>query len=1472
MPNDLDTLLADVPAAKALPSGANDLDKLLADVPPAAKAAPAPPVERTGGGPVPRAGAQPILPQLHTRTAQAVPPVFEQPQEGLTGDLNNDLADVGPAIKAGAERYGMTNLPSYQVGAKGQPDVGDVENLGIALATAGLGAAAKTATGPLVKPVLSTLSKLVSLGFTGQAGVQTYRAAQRSAQAFSKGDYAGAAGELANAGLMGGLTAMGIREAGNMVGEKFGEAHNVEAARLVEQERQAGMVPSALGGPEAGGVPSELQPATALRPTTTQVIQRYGRGRGRILDPTTGDVAFDGTLAEAKDWLQKLGVSQTSGPGITTPVTAPVEPIPVTIKGKLAHIEELEGGQARVVDAESGRTLYGGAGPDVQTWLHQNAAQNTPTPEALDAQYAAIVNRRAEVQSRIQQIANQIEGAPDEHVDTLGNEARQLAHEMGMLDANLSDVQRQRAKFGAPGTQLPQGERPVAQQQGEPPAPTAQAPEAPGQNVGIQPSQIVKDAIFESPEGKLRVNLVNSQAGTVIYTATDSKGRNRVRSSSVEEFQKLIQPQSGIGPQGSSAAQGAESAAGTAPGGAVAQPQVGLEQPQAELEPSPKPVPAPVASTEPTPATAALPTSSTAPETSAQPQEKPAHEFSSTQVNLPQHIADPVRAFGQTIPKDQLQPEKGASFGGSSSATGLEKESHITLKYGLKSDDHTEVAKKLEGEGPITATLGKASIFHTDDADVLKVDVESPDLHRLNGKAGKLPNGDEHPTYTPHVTIAYLKKGEGDQYDGKEIPGVTGQKVSFDTVSFRPKKGQAVDIPLAGNGQSSAVSAPSAGQDLGQKIGEIPPFQPSGLGTLDAKVVQRLKDFIATRPELLEPNGPTRWKLTAPDGTYLEFGIYGLDPKPSNGKRYLAPSENLERDGIPLAEQEKKTLLPINYYNGSYGQSPDGASKAAIAKTINALVRAAPKPETESQKARNLAPPRVAPPGPIPSGHFMNEGDIDQAVERHKDDPVLSRATRFLSDFREETNAHSDGWPYWKLPIHAAAQLMGMIQHPEYATEENFRKALTPIRAFYTRRGTAAGMKFPELSPVAGEYGAKQPPAALAPSSPAQGSTDQTPRRPPVAGEHGAPSPTAAPGTESAAPEAPSQTIPPIPARTHSSVVDLPVSSIHVDAPRFQFKANVGQGGAGEELRGVGHWDAEMAGVVLVWRDPADHKTYIVNGHNRLALAQRTGTAKITARYLDAKTAAEARVKGALVNIAEGRGDAIDAAKVFRDGGFTEEALKARGVSVIGKIASEGMALAKLDPHLFSLVVSGDLPAARGAVIGAGLPEHADQRALYDVIQKRDKSGNRLTNDQIGEMIRLAKAPETPQVTETQGGLFGEEEVARSLIAERAEVSDYVRKQLGSEKRLFGTVGTEAVAGKLGETGNVIKPEENAAVSAQAAQALDIYDKLSARSGPVADALGEAASALAGGQNAATVKQTAYTRIRKLLVDEAVAL
>jgi hypothetical protein len=108
---------------------------------------------------------------------------------------------------------------------------------------------------------------------------------------------------------------------------------------------------------------------------------------------------------------------------------------------------------------------------------------------------------------------------------------------------------------------------------------------------------------------------------------------------------------------------------------------------------------------------------------------------------------------------------------------------------------------------------------------------------------------------------------------------------------------------------------------------------------------------------------------------------------------------------------------------------------------------------------------------------FMNSYDIEEAVAILARDPVLGKAARFLKEFKEEVDSHSDGWAYWRPPVAAAAKLMQIVQAGVakargYAREEAdidtseqaIARAMSPIKAFMTRRGNAAGMKMPVLA------------------------------------------------------------------------------------------------------------------------------------------------------------------------------------------------------------------------------------------------------------------------------------------------------------------------------------------------------------------------------------------------------------------------
>lgn len=328
------------------------------------------------------------------------------------------------------------------------------------------------------------------------------------------------------------------------------------------------------------------------------------------------------------------------------------------------------------------------------------------------------------------------------------------------------------------------------------------------------------------------------------------------------------------------------------------------------------------------------------------------------------------------------------------------------------------------------------------------------------------------------------------------------------------------------------------------------------------------------------------------------------------------------------------------------------------------------------------------------------------------------------------------------------------------------------------------------------------------------------------------------------------------------TVGTMDVSKIEVDPSRFQYKrAAIGKGGVSGKLLEQDKFNPLLAGTLDVWTDPADGKTYVVNGHHRLDLAKRTGAKEVNVFSVQAPDAAAARVAGALHNIAEDQGDAVDAAKVFRESGLTPEDLRKEGISINGKVSAQGLALADLDDQIFDRVQRGEIPVTRAVAIAQATDNPTEQRAILKLAEEREAKGKRVQDDVLAELARMVKGAGTK--TESVQTLFGEEQIEKSLAWEKAEVSAYIKRELARERTTFAAVGSEARATRLNEAGNKVNAEQNAQIAARAQQDQELYDRLSDKAGPVEKTLNEAAEKLAKGENADAVKKEAYKRIRQ---------
>lgn len=131
---------------------------------------------------------------------------------------------------------------------------------------------------------------------------------------------------------------------------------------------------------------------------------------------------------------------------------------------------------------------------------------------------------------------------------------------------------------------------------------------------------------------------------------------------------------------------------------------------------------------------------------------------------------------------------------------GRETEYHVTVRYGLHTDDAEDVRPILSGFGPVAMTFGKPTCFlgseSGKDYDVIILPVDSPDLHRLHGLLGPLPHTDTHPEYKPHLTIAYVKAGLGEKYANEIVYARTTFRETVNSVVFSNRLKEKTVIPL----------------------------------------------------------------------------------------------------------------------------------------------------------------------------------------------------------------------------------------------------------------------------------------------------------------------------------------------------------------------------------------------------------------------------------------------------------------------------------------------------------------------------------------------------------------------------------------------------------------------------------------------------------------------------------------------------
>lgn len=327
------------------------------------------------------------------------------------------------------------------------------------------------------------------------------------------------------------------------------------------------------------------------------------------------------------------------------------------------------------------------------------------------------------------------------------------------------------------------------------------------------------------------------------------------------------------------------------------------------------------------------------------------HDYACVYLPLPEPVRSRVLKMGLMIPDADLAPD------------GRETNIHSTVLYGLHDNDPTQVFDILSHFKPVRLTLGKVSVFSSGEHDVLKIEVESDAIRRMNNALRNLPYTSRFRDYKPHCTIGYVKPGLGALY-----------AVRFDaldtecvcpTAVFSAQDGTRTVYPLGRTVtvQKAAMSyldSGTGGALVGPARGSRKPIKLKRNRRKLMRVVKSALNRVGAASagplDFFSPNGPSAPAGEPVDPVAFIFGDgepeYEKALAPSAKPRVPKPTANPET--VPAESAAPAPAPPVRAPVEEPTPAPPG-----VKKNVTAAVE--PAPAEEAASAPQPSPPNETP-------------------------------------------------------------------------------------------------------------------------------------------------------------------------------------------------------------------------------------------------------------------------------------------------------------------------------------------------------------------------------------------------------------------------------------------------------------------------------------------------------------------------------